>query len=116
MTSGALEATPPQPVTRRLGRSLSLRAATAAMTVTLLLALPALAKAFHVVFVLGLATQVLIYAIAAMSLNLVLGYGGMVTFGQAAFFGLGGYTVGILHQNFSEAGAFLGLVPGSDCL
>jgi branched-chain amino acid transport system permease protein len=116
MTWGALEGTPLQPATRRSGRFLSLRAVAAAMTVALLLALPALARAFHVVFVLGLATQVLIYAIAAMSLNLVLGYGGMVTFGQAAFFGLGGYAVGILHQNFSEGSAFLGLVPGSDSL
>ena len=38
----------------------------------------------------------LIYAIAATSLNLVLGYGGMVSFGHAAFFGAGAYVVGIL--------------------
>ncbi len=64
----------------------------------------------------GLVTQVLIYAIAAMSLNLILGYGGLVTFGHAAFFGLGGYAVGILYQHFTEHSAFLGLVPGSDAL
>jgi branched-chain amino acid transport system permease protein len=114
MTSEALESRPPQPA--RVGRSLSLRATAAAIAVALLSALPALVAAFHVTFLLGLATQVLIYAIAAMSLNLVLGYGGMVTFGQAVFFGLGGYTVGILHQHFSEASAFLGLLPGSDSL
>ena len=33
---------------------------------------------------------------AAASLNLVLGYGGMVSFGHAAFFGAGAYIVGIL--------------------
>ena len=38
----------------------------------------------------------MIYAIAATSLNLVLGYGGMVSFGHAAFFGVGAYAVGIL--------------------
>jgi branched-chain amino acid transport system permease protein len=60
--------------------------------------------------------QVLVYAIAAMSLNLVLGYGGMVTFGHAAFFGIGGYAVGILYQNFAERSDFLALVPGTDNL
>ena len=38
----------------------------------------------------------LIYAIAATSLNLMLGYGGMVSFGHAAFFGAGAYSTGIL--------------------
>ena len=41
--------------------------------------------------------RILIFAIAAMSLNLILGYGGMVCFGQAAFFGLGAYVVGFLN-------------------
>ena len=44
-------------------------------------------------FYLGFASRVLIYAIAATSLNLVLGYGGMVTFGHAAFVGAGAYAV-----------------------
>ena len=78
----------------------------------MLAALPALVAAFNVPSVVGLATQILIYAIAAMSLNLVLGYGGMVTFGHAAFFGLGGYTVGILYQHFADNSAFLGLIAG----
>ena len=47
-------------------------------------------------FYIGLATRILIYAMAAASLNLVLGYGGMVSFGHAAFFGAGAYVVGIL--------------------
>ncbi|RZL98327.1 MAG: branched-chain amino acid ABC transporter permease, partial [Variovorax sp.] len=37
-------------------------------------------------------------ALAATSLNLVLGFGGMVSFGHAAFVGLGAYAVGILMQ------------------
>ena len=40
--------------------------------------------------------RVLIYALAATSLNLILGYGGMVALGHAAFFGAGAYAVGIL--------------------
>jgi branched-chain amino acid transport system permease protein len=47
---------------------------------------------FYVVF----ATRVLIYALAASSLNLLIGYGGMVSFGHAAFFGAGAYTVAVL--------------------
>jgi branched-chain amino acid transport system permease protein len=40
---------------------------------------------------LGLITETLIFAIAAMSLDLLMGYGGLVSFGHAAFFGLGAY-------------------------
>jgi branched-chain amino acid transport system permease protein len=47
-------------------------------------------------FALSLFTRIVIFAIAAVSLNLVMGYGGMVSFGHAAFLGLGGYVVGIL--------------------
>ena len=47
-------------------------------------------------FYISFATRILIYAMAAASLNLVLGYGGMVSFGHAAFFGAGAYIVGIL--------------------
>ncbi len=63
---------------------------------------------------LSLVTRALIYGIAAASLNLVLGYGGMVSFGHAAFFGIGGYAVAILYQNFTDETLFLGLVPGSN--
>ena len=40
--------------------------------------------------------RIMIWSIAAISLDLVLGYGGMVSFGHAMFFGVGGYTIGIL--------------------
>ncbi|AKQ57429.1 ABC transporter permease [Bordetella hinzii] len=56
------------------------------------LAAPALGLDFYISFV----RRVLIYALAATSLNLVLGYGGMVALGHAAFFGAGAYAVGIL--------------------
>ncbi|WP_315834790.1 branched-chain amino acid ABC transporter permease [Bradyrhizobium prioriisuperbiae] len=89
----------------------------AAVLVGVLLAmLPPAGAMLQVPSVVGLATQVMIYAIAAMSLNLVLGYGGLVTFGHAAFFGLGGYAVGILYQHFADSSAFLGFFPGSDAL
>ena len=56
------------------------------------LAMQALDQPFYISF----ATRILIYAMAAASLNLVLGYGGMVSFGHAAFFGAGAYVAGIL--------------------
>jgi branched-chain amino acid transport system permease protein len=46
--------------------------------------------------ILALLARVMIFAIAAVSLDLILGYGGLVSFGHAAFVGLGAYTVGIL--------------------
>jgi branched-chain amino acid transport system permease protein len=62
----------------------------------LLLLFPIVMQATDGLFYVSLASRMLIYAIAATSLNLVLGYGGMVSFGHAAFFGAGAYTVGIL--------------------
>lgn len=88
----------------------------AGTAIVLLVVLPWVGALFDVPSVIGLATQVLIYMIAATSLNLVLGYGGMVTFGHAAFFGIGGYVVGILYQHLAEGSTFLGIVPGSEGL
>jgi branched-chain amino acid transport system permease protein len=47
-------------------------------------------------FLLTLFTRIIILGIAAVSLNLILGYGGMMSFGHAAYLGIGGYAVGIL--------------------
>ena len=47
-------------------------------------------------FLLTLFTRIAILALAAVSLNLILGYGGMMSFGHAAYLGIGGYSVGIL--------------------
>ncbi|MEJ0074721.1 MAG: branched-chain amino acid ABC transporter permease [Alphaproteobacteria bacterium] len=47
-------------------------------------------------YVLGLVTRVMIFAIAALSLDLLVGYGALISFGHAAFIGLGAYAVGIL--------------------
>jgi branched-chain amino acid transport system permease protein len=47
-------------------------------------------------FMLTLFTRIVILALAAVSLNLILGFGGMMSFGHAAYLGIGGYAVGIL--------------------
>lgn len=61
-----------------------------------LLALPPVCAALGQPYYVELARRILILAIAAVSLDLILGYGGMVSFGHAAYLGLGGYAVGIL--------------------
>jgi branched-chain amino acid transport system permease protein len=47
-------------------------------------------------YLLSLVTRVMIFAIAAISLDLILGYGALVSFGHAAFLGIGAYAVGML--------------------
>ena len=64
--------------------------------IVLLVLLPPVAAALKQPFYLDLVRRVMIFAIAAVSLNLILGYGGMVSFGHAAYLGIGGYAVGIL--------------------
>jgi len=62
------------------------------------LALPSVLSAFGQEFYVGFATRVLIFALAASSLNLVLGFGGMFSLGHAAFFGAGAYVAAICMQ------------------
>jgi branched-chain amino acid transport system permease protein len=67
-----------------------------AIIVLALLALPPLAHALGGAFYVDLVRRIMIFAIAAISLNLILGYGGLVSFGHAAYLGVGGYAVAIL--------------------
>lgn len=53
------------------------------------------------VYPLGIVTEILIYGIFAGSLNLLIGYTGLVSFGHAAFFGIGAYTAGIFATRVS---------------
>ena len=64
-----------------------------------LVALPWLLQALDQGFYVSFASRVLIFALAATSLNLVIGFGGMVSFGHAAFFGAGAYCVAVLAEN-----------------
>ena len=61
--------------------------------------LPAFAQFGAEGYILSLVMRVMIFAIAAMSLDLILGYGAMVSFGHAAFIGIGAYGAGILMQH-----------------
>ena len=55
-------------------------------------------------FAMTLFTRVLILALGAVSLNLIMGYGGMVSFGHAVYLGIGGYAVGILAKEGIASG------------
>ncbi|MCK8781967.1 branched-chain amino acid ABC transporter permease [Rhizobium sp. NTR19] len=75
-----------------------------------LLAIPLIANAAGQPFYITLATRVAILALAATGLNLALGVGGLVSFGHAAFFGIGGYVAGILaSHSFSGEPVLFGL-------
>ena len=74
----------------------------------LLVALPPAMQALGAGYYVSTAGRIVVFAIAATSLNLVLGYGGMVSFGHAAFFGLGAYATGVLvSEGVLNAGAHL---------
>ncbi|HWM31158.1 MAG TPA: branched-chain amino acid ABC transporter permease [Methyloceanibacter sp.] len=64
--------------------------------IAFLLLLPVYTSTTGNYFLLSLFTRVVILAMAATSLNLILGYGGMVSFGHAVYLGVGGYAIGIL--------------------
>jgi branched-chain amino acid transport system permease protein len=81
----------PAPAPRRAAATVGLLAL-AALAIAFPFAMRALDEAFYI----SVASRILVYGIAATSLNLVLGYGGLVSFGHAAFFGIGAYAVGIL--------------------
>ena len=79
-------------------------------------ALPFLAEATGTPATTGIATQIVCLAIAAASLNLLIGHGGLVSFGHAAYFGLGAYVVGILWEHFRLNEPLLGIIPGTNQL
>ncbi len=60
-------------------------------------------------FYLTLATRIAVLAIAAVGLNLALGVGGLVSFGHAAFFGIGGYVAGIVASHTMSGEPLLGM-------
>lgn len=64
--------------------------------VLLLLAVPLAGVVLNEPYYITLATKVAILAMAGVGLNLALGYGGLISFGHAAFFGVGGYVAGII--------------------
>lgn len=67
-------------------------------------------------FLITLATRAAILALAGVGLNLALGSGGMVSLGHAAFFGIGGYTMGVLASHAQDAVPLIGGHPGTNAM
>jgi branched-chain amino acid transport system permease protein len=86
------------------GKMITPRNVVIAAVIALVVLMPVYTNYVGSNFLLSVFTRIVILAIAASSLNLIMGYGGMVSFGHAAFLGIGGYAVGIL--------AFEGLQSG----
>ncbi|MBV9236503.1 MAG: branched-chain amino acid ABC transporter permease [Xanthobacteraceae bacterium] len=90
-------------------------------------ALPLVAGFGAKAYILALFGRIMIFAIAAIALDLLIGYGGLISFGHAAFVGLGAYAVGILSAHGITdalialpialvAAALFGLATGAVCL
>ena len=84
--------------------SFNLRTTVGLLLLLALVLLPVYVELTGSRFLLTLFTRIVILALAAVSLNLILGYGGMMSFGHAAYLGIGGYAVGML--------AFEGITSG----
>ena len=72
--------------------------------IAILVLLPVYSSVTGNTFMVTLFTRIIILAIAAVSLNLIMGFGGMVSFGHAAYLGIGGYVVGILAKEGISSG------------
>jgi len=80
------------------------RNALVAGVIAILALVPIYAAVSGNTFMISLFTRIIILAIAAVSLNLIMGFGGMVSFGHAAYLGIGGYAVGILAKEGVNSG------------
>ncbi|MCB1387867.1 MAG: branched-chain amino acid ABC transporter permease [Rhodobacteraceae bacterium] len=67
-------------------------------------------------FTITVFTRIAIFALAAVGLNIALGLGGMVSFGHAVYFGVGGYVAGIAAQHAFAGSTFLGIANANQML
>ena len=73
----------------------------------ILLVFPSIALATDNAYLVSLCSRFLLFALAAVSLDLILGYGGMVSLGHAAYVGVGAYVAGILTFHMQEGSLFM---------
>ena len=97
------------------------------VAIVLLALVPPVAHVIDEPFYLSLFARIMVFAIAAVSLDLILGYGGMISFGHAAYLGTGAYAVAIMSFYEIDNGwlqlfmaivssALVALVIGAICL
>jgi branched-chain amino acid transport system permease protein len=79
-----------------MSKTFTLRNIVIAALLIMLALVPVYSHVTGNIFLMTLFTRIVILAMAAVSLNLIMGFGGMVSFGHAAYLGIGGYVVGIL--------------------
>jgi len=118
---------PPRVTNIAAGAKAIRRAAPAAAVFLALCLVPVAAHLLGQPFWLALVARIMILGLAAVGLNLVLGYGGMVSLGHAMYLGIGAYSVGILSAHGVDSGlvhlavalavgAAVALVVGLICL
>ena len=121
--NSTLTATAPLLAPRRISRQL----AAVVVIVTILALIPVATAMAGQAFYLTIVTRIMIFALAALGLNLALGFGAMVSFGHAMYIGIGAYAVGIMSfhgvsNGWAHLGAALGvglvgaLLIGAVCL
>ncbi len=79
----------------------------------LLAAIPPVAAILGQPFIVLQATQIMIMGLAALSLDLILGYGGMVSFGHAAFVGIGAYVAAVSDVSFGGGADILAVAAAA---
>jgi branched-chain amino acid transport system permease protein len=99
----------PAPPRRRLGRLAGLL-----LLIAVLALVPTVAALIGNPFLIKIATRIVIFSIAAVALNLVLGFGGLVSLLHAGLFGIGGYVVGIAAFELDGGGSWNVLPPTSE--
>jgi branched-chain amino acid transport system permease protein len=83
---------------------LTLRSSLAALLLLTLALVPVLSALTAQPYYITLFSRILIFGLAALGLNLILGYGGMISFGHALYLGIGAYAVGILSSHGIHSG------------
>jgi branched-chain amino acid transport system permease protein len=85
-----------------------------ALLLVLLGAVPLITALLSQPYYVTFFSRILVFALAATGLNLVLGYGGLISFGHAMYLGIGAYSVGILSAHGVTSGwAHLGAALGA---
>ncbi len=97
----------PLPSRRRFGRLAGLL-----LLIAVLALVPTVATLLGNPFLIKIATRIVIFSIAAVALNLVLGFGGLVSLLHAGLFGIGGYVVGIAAFEL-DGGASWNVLPAT---
>lgn len=77
---------------------------------------PLLAEVFGQAYWINIWTRILILGLVAMSLNLIMGFGGMVSLGHAAYFGVGGYAVALIAFHVTQKLPVFGWAGSNEAL